>query len=66
MILASNVGRPAETIRVLTLAEIDPADVDMLSTVVIGASTSRQFTRGDGRTLVYTPRGYDVQRSETP
>lgn len=60
VILAASVGRDAELIRITTLAEFDPADVDMLSTVIIGASTTRQFTRGDGRTLVYTPRGYEV------
>lgn len=60
VVLASNVGREAEAIRVTTLAALDPEDVDMLTTVIIGASTTRQFTRGDGRTLVYTPRGYTV------
>ena len=30
----------------------------MLTIVLIGASTSRAFTRGDGRTVAYTPRGY--------
>ncbi|WP_226574759.1 precorrin-3B C(17)-methyltransferase [Acuticoccus sediminis] len=60
VILATSVGRPEEAIRITTLAEIDPDDVDMLSTVIIGASTTKKFTRGDGRTLVYTPRGYEV------
>ncbi|WP_205647701.1 precorrin-3B C(17)-methyltransferase [Acuticoccus yangtzensis] len=63
VILAANVGRPAEAITVTTIADLDPEDVDMLSTVIIGASTTRAFTRGDGRTLVYTPRGYDKKNT---
>ncbi len=57
-IIASNLGRPGEQVRVLPLAEIDPEQVDMLSIVLIGARESRAFTRGDGRAYAYTPRGY--------
>ena len=32
----------------------------LLSIVLIGASQSRSFTRVDGRSWTYTPRGYDV------
>ena len=56
--LGGSVGRPAETIVHTTLTAVDPAAVDMLATVLVGASTTRRFTRGDGRALVYTPRGY--------
>ncbi len=58
VIVASNLGRPAQQVTVTTLAAFDPASVDMLTIVLIGASTSRAFTRGDGRTVTYTPRGY--------
>jgi cobalt-precorrin 5A hydrolase/precorrin-3B C17-methyltransferase len=58
VIVASNVGRPTEQVRVVHLADFDPATVDMLTIVLIGASTSRAFVRGDGRTVAYTPRGY--------
>ncbi|MEM8663075.1 MAG: precorrin-3B C(17)-methyltransferase [Pseudomonadota bacterium] len=60
VIIAASLGRPAETVTHTTIAQFDPAAVDMLATVIIGASTTRRFTRGDGRTLVYTPRGYEV------
>lgn len=59
VIVASNLGRPAERVEVTTLAAFNPETVDMLTIVLFGASTSRAFTRGDGRTVAYTPRGYD-------
>ncbi len=49
-----------------TLADFDPASVDMLTIVLFGASTSRAFARGDGRTVTYTPRGYEQKRREEP
>ena len=30
----------------------------MLTLVMVGSSQSSSFTRGDGRTYAYTPRGY--------
>ncbi|MEM7693389.1 MAG: precorrin-3B C(17)-methyltransferase [Pseudomonadota bacterium] len=60
VMIAADIGRPAERVSVKTLRTVDPAAVDMLSTVLIGASTTRAFVRGDGRTMVYTPRGYGV------
>jgi cobalt-precorrin 5A hydrolase/precorrin-3B C17-methyltransferase len=32
--------------------------VDMLTVVVVGSSESRTMKTGDGKTWVYTPRGY--------
>lgn len=60
VVIASSLGRPAEAIRHTNLAAFDPASVDMLATVIIGASTTRRFVRGDGVAAVYTPRGYEV------
>ncbi len=60
VVVAQSLGRPAEAIHHTTLAAFDPAMVDMLATVIVGASTTRRFTRGDGRAAVYTPRGYEV------
>ena len=57
VILASNLGRPDEAILHRTLASLDIDEVDMLTTVMVGASTSRQLDLGRG-TAVYTPRGY--------
>jgi cobalt-precorrin 5A hydrolase / precorrin-3B C17-methyltransferase len=58
VILASNLGRPEENVRVLRFADFKPEDVDMLTVVLVGSSQSRAITRGDGRTYAYTPRGY--------
>ncbi len=58
VVLGRNLGRPGESLRITTLAELDPADVDMLTVVLIGASTTRAVSRPDGGTWVYTPRGY--------
>jgi cobalt-precorrin 5A hydrolase/precorrin-3B C17-methyltransferase len=57
VILASNLGRPDEAILHRTLASLDIDEVDMLTTVMVGASTSRQLDLGRGN-AVYTPRGY--------
>lgn len=58
VVVAHNLGRPAQRVAVTTLADFDPATVDMLTIVLIGAATSRALTRGDGRTIAFTPRGY--------
>jgi cobalt-precorrin 5A hydrolase/precorrin-3B C17-methyltransferase len=64
VIIAANLGRPAATTTVTSLAGFDVTQVDMLSVVLIGASTSRAFRRGDGRLVAYTPRGYARKRAE--
>jgi cobalt-precorrin 5A hydrolase/precorrin-3B C17-methyltransferase len=56
--VARNLGRDGEALRVTTLAALDPADVDMLSIVLIGSSTTRRVKRPDGGEWLYTPRGY--------
>jgi cobalt-precorrin 5A hydrolase / precorrin-3B C17-methyltransferase len=58
VIVASNLGRPDEALRVVAFSAFEPAVVDMLTIVLIGSSESRFFTRGDGSTIAYTPRGY--------
>ncbi|MEO7223121.1 MAG: cobalamin biosynthesis protein [Devosia sp.] len=61
VIVASNLGRPAERVEVITLAAFDPATVDMLTIVLIGSSASRTLKRGNGTTVAFTPRGYHVK-----
>ncbi len=58
VILATNLGRPGESVRVVPLGELNVDDVDMLTVVVVGSSESRTMKTGDGKTWVYTPRGY--------
>lgn len=50
-----NIGRPGETARLYTLAELADAEVNMFTTVFIGSSATQRA----GRRLV-TPRGYPV------
>ncbi|WP_421858346.1 precorrin-3B C(17)-methyltransferase [Oricola sp.] len=58
VILATNLGRDGETVRVVPLGELNVDDVDMLTVVIAGSSDSRAVATGDGRTWIYTPRGY--------
>ncbi|MGB8817310.1 MAG: precorrin-3B C(17)-methyltransferase [Rhizobiaceae bacterium] len=58
VILATNLGRPGEAVRFVPLGELNVDDVDMLTVVVVGSSESRTMKTGDGKTWVYTPRGY--------
>jgi cobalt-precorrin 5A hydrolase / precorrin-3B C17-methyltransferase len=58
VILATNLGRPGEVVRVVPLGALNVDDVDMLTVVIAGSSESRTVKTGDGKTWVYTPRGY--------
>ena len=58
VVIARNLGRPEESVRVVTLRDLDPARIDMLTVVLVGSSETRALVRGDGRSSVYTPRGY--------
>ncbi len=58
VILATNLGRDGEKVRVVPLGELNVDDVDMLTVVVVGSSESRTVKTGDGKTWVFTPRGY--------
>ncbi len=58
VILATNLGREGELVRVVPLTELDINEVDMLTVVVVGSSETKTVDTGDGKTWVYTPRGY--------
>lgn len=58
VILATNLGREGELIRIVPLGALNVDDVDMLTVVVVGSSNSSTVSTGDGKTWVYTPRGY--------
>jgi cobalt-precorrin 5A hydrolase/precorrin-3B C17-methyltransferase len=58
VILATNLGRAGETVRIVALADLDIDDVDMLTVVIVGSSETRVVTTGDGRPWAFTPRGY--------
>jgi cobalt-precorrin 5A hydrolase / precorrin-3B C17-methyltransferase len=58
--LARNLGRAGESLRITTLAALDPAEADMLTLVLIGNSTTRLIPGTPPR--LYTPRGYAAKR----
>ena len=55
VLLARNLGRAEESVVCVSLAELDPERVDMLTLVMIGASSTQRVA---GTSWVYTPRGY--------
>jgi cobalt-precorrin 5A hydrolase/precorrin-3B C17-methyltransferase len=65
VVIARQLGRPDERVSVTTLAELDPTAIDMLTVLLIGASTTRAVPRGDGGRWVYTPRGYAAKHATT-
>ena len=60
VILARAVGREEESVQVIPLADLSADKADMLTTVIVGASTTRTLPRAGG-VWVYTPRGYDCE-----
>lgn len=72
VVLGRDIGRPAEKLSTLTLAELTPEQVDMRTMVIIGSSTTQSFARGDAQLLgidkaqwVYTPRWYGQKPVDT-
>ena len=58
VVIATNLGRPEENVRIRNFSDFNPDEVDMLTLVMVGSSQSRSFKRGDAKTYAYTPRGY--------
>ncbi|MFG3404313.1 precorrin-2 C(20)-methyltransferase [Streptomyces sp. NPDC048142] len=60
VVLGRDVGGPAESVRTVRLADLDPAEVDMRTLLIVGSSQTRWVRRGqDGRgSIVWTPRRY--------
>ncbi|WP_417695835.1 precorrin-3B C(17)-methyltransferase [Pseudomonas sp.] len=58
VVLGRDIGRPGQTLRVTTLGQLTPEQVDMRTMVLIGSSTTCIFPRAEGGEWVYTPRWY--------
>ncbi|MFI5723885.1 precorrin-2 C(20)-methyltransferase [Streptomyces cyaneofuscatus] len=61
VVLARDVGGPTESIRTVRLADVDPAEVDMRTLLIVGSSQTRWVRRGASgadRSIVWTPRRY--------
>ncbi|MEB0046511.1 MULTISPECIES: precorrin-3B C(17)-methyltransferase [unclassified Pseudomonas] len=61
VVLGRDIGRPGQTLRVTTLGQLTPDQVDMRTMVLIGSSTTCTFPRAEGGDWVYTPRWYGVK-----
>lgn len=57
---AKNIGREGEESEILTLKELQNAQLDMFTTVFVGNSTTRVIETPSGKKLV-TPRGYEFE-----
>ncbi|BBH44113.1 precorrin-3B C(17)-methyltransferase [Pseudomonas sp. KU43P] len=58
VVLGRDIGRPGQSLKVVSLAELVPDMVDMRTMVLLGSSTTCQFPKADGTQWVYTPRWY--------
>ena len=61
VVLGRDIGRPGQTLRVVTLGELVPEMVDMRTMVLVGSSTTCTFARADGSVWTYTPRWYPAK-----
>lgn len=60
VILARNLGRSGQEVRVITLEQLAPDLADMRTVILIGSSQTKLIPRADGGTWVYTPRSYQA------
>ncbi|WP_116214895.1 precorrin-2 C(20)-methyltransferase [Streptomyces olivoreticuli] len=59
VVLGRDVGGPSESVRVVRLGDLDPAEVDMRTILLVGSTQTRAVRRGaDGTEIVWTPRRY--------
>ncbi|MGE7435468.1 precorrin-2 C(20)-methyltransferase [Kitasatospora sp. NPDC001175] len=58
VVMARDVGGPTERVRTVRLADLDPAQVDMRTILLVGSSQTQAVRRDDGTEVVWTPRRY--------
>ncbi|MCX4587001.1 precorrin-3B C(17)-methyltransferase [Streptomyces sp. NBC_01481] len=58
VVLGRDVGGAQESVRIVRLGDLDPAEVDMRTILIVGSSQTRVVRRGDGEEIVWTPRRY--------
>jgi precorrin-2 C20-methyltransferase/precorrin-3B C17-methyltransferase len=57
VVIGRDVSGPNENVRVVRLADLDPADVDMRCLLIVGSSQT-QWQSEESGDRVYTPRRY--------
>ncbi|WP_235484985.1 precorrin-2 C(20)-methyltransferase [Streptomyces roseoverticillatus] len=61
VVVARDVGGPAESVRIVPLGELDPAEVDMRTILLVGSTQTQVASRtadGSPERVVWTPRRY--------
>ncbi len=57
VVIGRDVGGSEENLKIVTLEELDPSDVDMRCLLLVGSSQTRLVERDEG-SVVFTPRRY--------
>ncbi|MCA1222014.1 precorrin-2 C(20)-methyltransferase [Streptomyces sp. 8L] len=57
VVLARDVGGPGESVRIVRLGDLDPAQVDMRTILLVGSSQTVALSRNGGE-IAWTPRRY--------
>jgi precorrin-2 C20-methyltransferase/precorrin-3B C17-methyltransferase len=57
VVIGRDVSGPDESVKVVRLADLDPADVDMRCLLIVGSSQTQWYAAAAGDT-VFTPRRY--------
>jgi precorrin-2 C20-methyltransferase/precorrin-3B C17-methyltransferase len=60
VVIGRDVSGPREDVKVVSLTDLDPADVDMRCLLIIGSSQTQWYSATTGDT-VFTPRRYPAQ-----
>lgn len=58
VVLARNLGRKGQTVKVVTLDQLEPAAADMRTIILVGSTQTKKIRYGNGNVWVYTPRRY--------
>ncbi|NDZ97968.1 precorrin-3B C(17)-methyltransferase, partial [Streptomyces sp. SID10116] len=59
VVLGRDVGGPEESVRIVRLGDLDPAEVDMRTLLIVGSSQTQWVRRRGGQDqIVWTPRRY--------
>jgi precorrin-2 C20-methyltransferase/precorrin-3B C17-methyltransferase len=59
VVVGRDVGGPEERIIITELGDLDPSMVDMRCLLLVGSSRTQVVERGDGASVVFTPRRYE-------
>jgi precorrin-2 C20-methyltransferase/precorrin-3B C17-methyltransferase len=61
VVIGRDIAGPTESVRVVRLADLDPADVDMRCLLIVGSSQTQWYSAEPNPDRVFTPRYYPQQ-----